>query len=203
MDERKEAFRMYGGYGGYGGYPLSSTTKVVGVIALVLILVLGGSTTYLLFTRGSDDGGDTCAFEKNELQEAKSRIEELEGKLANVGSGGSGGSGFFTNKTGFFGIPVWVLIVVASVVAFGLFQAYFGQQASRAIRGAAGYVGTGLNNISPSALSKRFSRRSAAKSTVGLPVANVVNAGSAESIFAAPKQLQADAELDRLIAAAK
>lgn len=145
----------------YVGYPLSSTTKVVGVIALVLIFVLGGSTIYLLLNcNGNDGNDDSCAFEKR-------KIEELERKLAAVITGGGGGCGsdFFTKKTGFFGVEIWVLLVAASVVGFVLFQAYFGPAATRGIRTAAGYVGKTVNSLTPSAIKNtvnglipRFSR---------------------------------------------
>ena len=146
-EKRGCSFTMYG-----GGYPLSSTTIVVGVIALVLILVLGGLTAYLLYTRGSDDkgdkGGDSCAFERGQLQEAQKEIAELKGKHG----------GFLTKKTGFFGVQIWVLLVAASAVAFLVFQAYFGPAVSRGINNAAGYFGSAVSNVTPSAVSRAVSR---------------------------------------------
>jgi len=133
--------------GGYGGGGMSRTT-VVGAIAVVLILALGGTTVYLLTTRNSDETG-TCSSVQSQLDAANAEIETLRGQLDSIASGGGGGGGgggvekFVNQKTGFFGAPMWIFLVIGGVIAAIVFIRVAGKPLSRAIKaGGDGFAAT-------------------------------------------------------------
>ena len=123
--------------GGYGGGGMSRTT-VVGAIAVVLILALGGTTVYLLTTRNSDESGN-CSSVQSQLDAANAEIETLRGQLDSIASGGGGGGGggvekFVKQKTGFFGAPMWIFLVIGGAIAAIVFIRVAGKPLSRAIK---------------------------------------------------------------------
>ena len=136
--------------GGYGGGGMSRTT-VVGAIAVVLILALGGTTVYLLTTRNSDESGD-CSFVQSQLDAANAQIETLRGQIDSIarGGGGGGGSGvekFVKQKTGFFGAPMWIFLVIGGVFAAILFIRVLGKPLSNTIKGFGEGVATTIRTF--------------------------------------------------------
>ena len=142
--------------GGGGGM---SRTTVVGAIAVVLILALGGTTVYLLTTRNSDESGD-CSFVQSQLDAANAQIETLRGQIDSIarGGGGGGGSGvekFVKQKTGFFGAPMWIFLVIGGVFAAILFIRVLGKPLSNTIKGFGEGVATTIRTFTGTSAAQR------------------------------------------------
>ena len=143
-------------------YPIcstSATTVVAGAIALILIVGLAGSTAYFAIKNNKTTFEKGCAEIESELTttqglltEANERIEKLEVQLEDV----KGEKGILKKKSGFFGVPIWILVMVGTVLALAIFLAYFGPSSSRAIRRGAGAVRTALSRVAPSAIEQRW-----------------------------------------------
>tara|TARA_B110000858_G_scaffold85548_1_gene98834 strand:- start:55 stop:594 length:540 start_codon:yes stop_codon:yes gene_type:complete len=133
----------------------SATTIVMGAISLVLILGLAGSTVYFATNNRTTFKG--CSEIESELTEtqkllnkANEEIKTLTNRLETTGDG------FLKKKSGFFGLPIWIFVLVGTVFALFIFLAYFGPSSSRAIRRGAGAVGTALAQVAPSAIERRW-----------------------------------------------
>ena len=141
-------------------YPVcstSATTVVAGAISVILIIGLAGSTAYFAtknnkttFEQGCTEIESVLTTTQGLLHEANERINQLEVQLENTKEG------VLKKKSGFFGVPNWILIVCGAVLALFIFLAYFGPSSSRAIRRGAGAVRTALSRVAPSEVERRW-----------------------------------------------
>ena len=161
-------------YRGGGGGGMSTTTAVVGA-AVVLILALGGTTVYLLTTRESDESGD-CSSVQSQLDAANAQIETLRGQLDSIASGGGGGGGvekFIKQKTGFFGAPMWIFLVIGGVFAAIVFIRVLGKPLSRAIKaGGDGLTARIRSALSSTSAAQRLSPANASPVLPAVPHSN-------------------------------